>query len=101
MWTSDRAAAADRGVKAEAEARLRESPELADCPITCELHDRTLTLRGRVSRYSLKQAARSLVQRIPGVEAVDNRIDVIPLPLVEQPSQDRRAVPPDNHRRTE
>jgi len=62
---------------------LRESPLLAGCSIRCQFRDGTLTLCGRVPRYSLKQAARSLVEGIPGVEAVDNRIDVIPLPTTE------------------
>jgi osmotically-inducible protein OsmY len=75
------------GVAAQAEGRLRESPEHADCPIICEFRDGTLTLRGRVPRYSLKQSARWFVQEIPGVEAVDNRIDVIPLPISERPSR--------------
>lgn len=101
MWPSDRAAGADSGVKAQAEARLRESPELADCPITCEFRDGKLTLRGRVTRYSLKQAARSLVQRIQDVEAVDDQIEVIPLPISERPSQNRCPVPEDNRCRTE
>jgi osmotically-inducible protein OsmY len=72
---------------------LRESPELADCPIRCEFHEGTLTLRGRVPRYSLKQAARSLVRGTPGVTVVDNRIDVIPLPAAVRPSHERRTVP--------
>ena len=73
-------------VERRAAGRLRRSPELADCRITCEFRDGSLTLRGHVPRYSLKQAARSLVQGIPGVAAVDNRIDVIPLPIAEGPS---------------
>jgi osmotically-inducible protein OsmY len=101
MWPSDRAAGADGGVKAQAEARLRESPELADCPITCEFRDGTLTLRGRVTRYSLKQTARLLVQRIQDVEAVEDQIDVIPLPISERPNPTRRPVSGDNPRRTE
>ena len=101
MWKSDHAAGADSGVKAQAEARLRESPELADCPITCEFRDGTLTLRGRVTRYSLKQTARSLVQRIQDVESVVDQIDVIPLPISERPDQNRRPVSGDNRRRSE
>jgi osmotically-inducible protein OsmY len=75
------------GVAAQAEGRLRESPEHADCPIICEFRDGTLTLRGRVHRYWLRQSARWFVQGIPGVEAVDNRIDVIPLPIPEYPGR--------------
>jgi osmotically-inducible protein OsmY len=79
-------------VKAEAEARLRASSELAEHPITCEFRKGTLTLRGRVPTYSLKQAAWSLVQCIHGVKAVDNQIDVIPVPISDGPGNDRRTV---------
>ena len=83
MSTTGNGPGAEYAVLADAEARLRESPLLAECPIHCQFRDGTLTLCGRVPRYSLKQAARSLVDGIPGVEAVDNRIDVIPLPITE------------------
>ena len=101
MWTWDDADGRDDAAQAQAETRLRELPELADCAIRCAFHDGVLTLSGRVPRYSLKQAARSLVRRIQGVEGVDNRIDVIPLPASEQPCQDRGAIPGDDYRRTE
>lgn len=60
---------------------LQESAELARHPIRCEFREGTLTLCGRVPTYSLKQLARSLVQRLGGVERVDNQLDVVPLPL--------------------
>jgi osmotically-inducible protein OsmY len=101
MSRGDAAAEPEGMVEAQAEARLRESPQLADCPITCQFRDGTLTLWGRVPRYSLKQAARSLIQRVPGVKAVDNRIDVIPLPVSEGPSHDRRPFPTVNRFRTD
>jgi len=80
-------------VEVQAEGLLRESTELADCTITCQFRDGTLTLRGRVPRYSAKQAARSAVQGIPGVTAIDNRIDVIPVPVSDGPGGQRRSVP--------
>jgi osmotically-inducible protein OsmY len=86
-------------VAAQAEGRLRESRELADCPIVCEFRDGTLTLRGRVPKYSLKQSARWCVQGIPGVEAIDNRIDVIPLPISGGPAHEPETAPGVDHLR--
>jgi osmotically-inducible protein OsmY len=82
-----------RAIEATAQAGLRESSELAEYPITCEFRDGTLMLRGRVTTYLLKQAAQSLVQRVGGVLAVDNRIDVIPLPVSTSPIGDPRTGP--------
>jgi osmotically-inducible protein OsmY len=87
--------------KAEAEARLRASAELAEHPIPCEFREGVLTLRGRVPTYSLKQAAWSLVQRIHGVRAVDNQIDVIPVPISDGPGNDRRTVRVEDYYRTD
>ena len=82
-----------------AERCLRESPQLAEHPVYCEFHGGTLTLCGRVPAYSLKQLARSLVQRIDGVKAVDNQLDVVPLPAFDAPSgRHRRAERNDPHR---
>ncbi|HUT89782.1 MAG TPA: BON domain-containing protein [Thermoguttaceae bacterium] len=83
--------AGEREIEAAAQARLRESSELAEHPITCEFREGTLTLRGRVSTYFLKQTARSLAQRVRGVRTVDNRIDVIPVPISEGPGDDPRT----------
>jgi osmotically-inducible protein OsmY len=80
-----------RTIEAAAEARLRESSELAAHPITCRFRDGNLTLRGRVSTYSLKLAAQSLVQQVPSVRCVDNQIDVIPVPASYGPSDDPRS----------
>ncbi len=101
MCRGNAAAEPDGMVEAQARARLQESPQFADCAISCQFRDGTLTLWGRVPRYSLKQAARSLIQRVPGVRAVDNQIDVIPLPVSEGPSHDRRAAPRIDRLRTE
>ena len=91
----------DASVEAEAEGRLQESAELADCPIHCQFRDGSLTLWGRVPRYSVKQAALSAVQGIPGVTAVDNRIDVIPVPISDGPDGQRRSCPAVDRFRTD
>jgi osmotically-inducible protein OsmY len=80
----------DRAIEAAAAARLREWPELAEQPITCAFREGTLTLRGRVTTYSRKQAAQSVVRRVGGVLSVDNRIDVIPVPISTPPTDDPR-----------
>lgn len=80
--------APSREIEGAVEACLRGSSELAECAIACEFHEGTLTLRGRVPTYFLKQAARSLAQKVRGVRAVENRIDVIPVPICEGPGDD-------------
>ena len=90
-----------RETEAAAEVCLRGSSELADYPITCEFREGTLTLRGRVPTYFLKQAARSLAREVRGVRAVDNRIDVIPVPISEEPSDDARRDAGEDRGRTD
>lgn len=77
-----------REIEAAVEACLAESSELAGCEIVSEFHQGTVTLRGRVPTHFLKQAARSLAQKVRGVRTVDNRIDVIPVPVSEGPGND-------------
>jgi osmotically-inducible protein OsmY len=56
---------------------LRQSPyRLLRC-IRCDLHDGVLTLRGFVDSYYLKQTAQEVVRRVPGVELIANRIEVV------------------------
>ena len=83
----DQADARVQKIEAAAEARLREARDLANHPIACKFRGGTLTLRGHVPSHFLKQTARALVQHLEGVETVDNRIDVIPLP-VDDPHTD-------------
>ena len=47
--------------------------------IHCEFqqHDHVLTLRGRVSRYYLKQLAQEIVKSLDGVDQVVNLIQVL------------------------
>jgi osmotically-inducible protein OsmY len=59
-----------------AESQLRGSayPELRS--LRCNFHEGVLTLRGKVSRFYATQLAQALAARVPGVEEVDNRIEV-------------------------
>jgi len=60
-----------------AENGLRKSPYLALSKVSCEFHDGVLTLRGCLPRYHLKQIAQEVVADVPGVEHVENQIEVV------------------------
>ena len=82
-----------------AQARLTESP----CPelrrVTCEFRDGVLALRGRVSRYYLRQIARDLVRHVRGVVLIDNRLEVEPPPCDRQRERRWWHFPPNAMRR--
>ena len=62
-----------------ARSRLRGNPYPALKDIACEYRAGTLTLRGRLPSFYLKQRAQEAVARIEGVERIDNRIEgVVP-----------------------
>ncbi len=67
-------------IAALAETRLTKSPHLAGQRINCRFCEGILTLWGRVPSHSLRHAAQAVVERIHGVQRVDNRIEVLPLP---------------------
>jgi osmotically-inducible protein OsmY len=60
-----------------AENGLRKSPYLALSKVSCEYHDGVLTLRGCLPRYHLKQIAQEVVAEVPGVEHIENQIEVV------------------------
>ena len=45
--------------------------------ISCEYHEGVLTLRGSVPSFYLKQVLQSILKDVPGVERIDNRVDVV------------------------
>jgi osmotically-inducible protein OsmY len=45
--------------------------------LTCTFEDGVLTIGGRLPTFHLKQVAQTAVQGIEGVNAVDNRIEVV------------------------
>jgi hyperosmotically inducible protein len=93
------AAAAQRGVSERGRARIAREVrhELAMLPyytvfdhLAFEVNGATVTLLGQVTRPTLKSDAQNVVKGIEGVEAVTNKIEVLPL----SPADDRirRAV---------
>ncbi len=58
------------------ETELRGSQYLALRHLTCEVHDGTVALYGRVPSYYLKQVAQTNVGQIQGIQHVDNHIQV-------------------------
>jgi osmotically-inducible protein OsmY len=63
-------------VEAELNARLHVSQHAALRNVTCRIDDDTVVLYGRVPSYYLKQLAQVKATTVPGVECVDNRIEV-------------------------
>jgi osmotically-inducible protein OsmY len=51
--------------------------------ITFGLHNKTVILRGYASRPILKSEAENVIKRIPGVEGVDNQIEVLPTSMMD------------------
>jgi hyperosmotically inducible protein len=51
--------------------------------ITFGLHDKTVVLKGYASRPILKTEAGNVIKGIPGVEAVDNQIEVLPTSFMD------------------
>ena len=53
--------------------------------LTFGIHGKTLVLKGYASRPTLKTDAENAVKKIPGIDSVDNQIEVLPL----SPNDDR------------
>jgi osmotically-inducible protein OsmY len=53
--------------------------------ITFGFHGKTVVLKGYASRPTLKSSAANVLKGIPGIESVDNQIEVLPL----SPNDDR------------
>jgi hyperosmotically inducible protein len=51
--------------------------------ITFGLHDKSVILRGYASRPILKSEAENVIKKIPGVESVDNQIEVLPTSMMD------------------
>lgn len=63
-------------IEDEAMDRLSSSAYSSLRTLDCSYHAGTLTVSGRVGSYYCKQLAQVLLRDLPGVERVDNRIDV-------------------------
>lgn len=59
------------------ESRLQESSYWHLRAVSCECIAGTLTIRGRVPTYYLKQIAQSVVRKIEGIKSVINLIEVV------------------------
>ncbi len=59
-----------------AQAKLTASPYLALRTLTCDSHEGVLAIRGRVPTFYLKQMAQTAVRDVPGVEEINNQIQV-------------------------
>ena len=55
---------------------LQRSAYLELRRVECRLHEGILTLAGNVSSHYLRQVAQATVQRVHGVEAIDNQLTV-------------------------
>ena len=67
-------------VQAEAQSHLRKSGYHELHLVSCDFHEGVLTLRGRVSRFYLKQVAQTLILRLDGVGEINNRLEVAERP---------------------
>lgn len=67
-----------RGLEVAAARCLGECGYPALRRVACEYRDGTITLRGRVPSYFLKQLAQSVVRHCAGVKRVENCLQVEP-----------------------
>ena len=58
------------------DSALETSPYLSRCLMRFETEEGRVVLRGKVTSYFQKQMAQETVQRIDGVETVDNLLEV-------------------------
>ncbi len=63
-------------VAEQARKQLQGQPYRVLKNVSCEYRDGTLTLRGRLPSYFLKQMAQAAVARVAGVERIVNHIEV-------------------------
>lgn len=63
-------------IEAEAARRLRGSSSYVMRTVACAFDEGVLRLRGQLPSFHHKQMAQELVQRIEGVERVQNEIEV-------------------------
>lgn len=70
-------AGSDAEIARSAELRLQAGAYPVLKNVVCECSAGRLVLTGAVGSYYLKQMAQTLVARIPGVEQVDNQLEVL------------------------
>ncbi len=67
----------DRVLLERVQAALQHSPYLPLRNLKCYIHERVVILRGKVPTYYCKQLAQTLTAEIPGVDEVNNQIEVV------------------------
>jgi osmotically-inducible protein OsmY len=70
--------AREQDVLEAVENRLWNSAYLEMRRVSCTFHEGVLVLTGRVSSYHRRQVAQEIVQGLEGIEAIDNRLEVVP-----------------------
>lgn len=65
-------------VKERIEAALKRSAELEASDIQVEVHDRKVTLQGKVRTWAERDAAERAAWNAPGVITVDDKLQVVP-----------------------
>ena len=66
------------GMDLEVKVQFRQSGYQALDGVTCEFHEGTARLRGRLPTFHLKQIAQEIVCAVVGVRSVVNQIEVGP-----------------------
>jgi osmotically-inducible protein OsmY len=56
---------------------IRRSPNLARHKVRFETHEGRVVMRGEVGTYYQKQMAQETLRRVPGVEHIENRLEVL------------------------
>lgn len=59
------------------QAKLAASPYAPLRRLTCDSHEGVLSIRGQVATFYLKQLAQTAVRGLPGVEEVNNQVQVV------------------------
>jgi|SRR5579862_7722846 len=57
--------------------RLNQSAYLEIRRVRCDLRDGVLTLAGKVSSHYLRQVAQAAVSKLPGIDVVNNQLEVV------------------------
>jgi len=68
----------DEGIRSEIAARLRQAADLDTSNVTIDVQACMATLQGSVPDARTRYAVEVLVEACPGVQDIENRIDVRP-----------------------
>jgi osmotically-inducible protein OsmY len=71
-------ASAQREIAELVRVKLARSPYRWLRSLSCAVRDGVLTLGGQVPTYYLKQMAQTVVRDVPGVDEINNEVEVVP-----------------------